>query len=77
VLLRKGYAETDIRISLGIRFGGLRGGMTELLSKSPTQQVYDLNQEPLSPSELQDHLSGMISPIEGNAMQTFLYGLCE
>jgi hypothetical protein len=44
--------------------------MIELLRRSPTQQVYDLNQEPLSPSELRDHLSGIISSTEGNANLT-------
>lgn len=37
---------------MGIRFGGNRGGIQELLAKGPSSQIYDLNVDPVSPGEV-------------------------
>ncbi|BFI31602.1 hypothetical protein MPTK2_3g90260P [Marchantia polymorpha subsp. ruderalis] len=54
ILRRKGYSETNIRICLGIRFGGIRGGIKELFDKGPSSQIYDFNEDPVLRRELAD-----------------------
>jgi hypothetical protein len=48
VLRMKWYSEHDLRTCLGVRFGGDQGGMTALLSEENTDQLFNLNQDPLS-----------------------------
>jgi hypothetical protein len=50
----KGYSEPDIRTCLGICFGGSRGGVEALLALDNGEQLFDLNQEPISQSILDD-----------------------
>jgi hypothetical protein len=55
----KGYSEHDIRTCLGVHFGGDWGGMSALLSEENTDQLIDLNQDPLSQGILEDQSCNM------------------
>jgi hypothetical protein len=54
VLQIKGYLEPDIQTCLGICFGGSWGGVQALLSLGNAEQLFDLNQEPVSHGILDD-----------------------
>jgi hypothetical protein len=56
VLQMKGYMEKDIRTCLGLCFGGQQGGLTALLSETNTDQLIDLNHDPLSQSILEKQI---------------------
>jgi hypothetical protein len=73
ILQRKGYFETNIRICLGIQFGGMQGGIQELFKKGPSTQIYDLNEDPISSGEFahikvkDDNHCDTINPPNGNS----------
>jgi hypothetical protein len=54
VLRMKGYSEPDIQTCLVIRFGGSRGGVEALLALDNGEQLFNLNQERISQSILDD-----------------------
>jgi hypothetical protein len=54
VLHMKDYSELDIWTCLGIRFGGSQDGVEALLSLDNAEQLFDLNQEPISQGILDD-----------------------
>jgi hypothetical protein len=71
VLQIKGYTEKDICTCLFIYFGGQQGGLTALLSETNTDQLIDLNHDPLSQSILENQNFDINPPNTGTATNMF------
>ncbi len=64
--------EKDIRTCLGIRFGGQRGGVNALLSETNSDQLIDLNYDPLSQSILENENLDAVPPVTGTVTNIVL-----